>query len=132
MNRKNLVLMLAALLGILFLASTCGVALAGYPVFYVKIDNKTNNAIKIKYNFSTRAGKNANESKKYTFPPHTTTKFSGPRGNGQMNVWMHTGGEGGIMKKYSLKGEDNPQAPNALFNINYNKDGHLRIFDPKK
>ncbi len=132
MNRKNRGLTLAALLGIFLFALTCGAALAEYPVFYVKIDNKTDNAVKIKYNFATRAGKNANESKIYTIPAHTTTRFSGPRGNGRMNVWMHTGGEGGILKKYTIDGEDNPQVPNALYNISYNKDGHLRIYDPKK
>jgi hypothetical protein len=36
------------------------------------------------------------------------------------------------MKKYSIDGEDNPRVPNALYNISYNKDGHLRIYDPHK
>jgi len=38
MNRKNLVVVMGVLLGILLLTLTCGVALAD-PVFYVKIDN---------------------------------------------------------------------------------------------
>ena len=54
MNRKNRGLTLAALLGIFIFALTCGAALAEYPVFYVKIDNQTDNAVKIKWNTSTR------------------------------------------------------------------------------
>ena len=132
MNRKNLVMAMAALLGVLLLASTCGVALAATPVFYAKIDNRTDNTVKIKYNFTTRAGKNANESKIFTINPHDTARFWGPPGNGQINVWLHTGGEAGIVKHYSLKAEDNPQAPNAHYYIKHNNEGHLRLYDPKK
>jgi len=132
MNRKNRGLTLAVLLGIFLFALTCGAALAEYPVFYAKIDNKANDAIKIKYNFTTRAGKNGNESKTTTIAPHVTHRFWGPPGNGQINVWLHTGGEAGIMKHYSLNAEDNPQAPNALYYIKYNNEGHLRLYDPKK
>lgn len=132
MNRNNRRLTLAAFFGIFLFALTGGVALAENPIFYVKLDNKTDNAIKIEWNFSTRAGKNATESKKFTIPPHTTQRFSGPNGNGKMNVWMHTGGEGGIKKHYDLIAEDNPQAPNAIYFIRYNNDGHLRISKPNE
>lgn len=128
MNRKEIRLTLAVLLGLLLFTLTCGAALAEYPVFYVKIDNKTDIAVKIKYNWSTRAGQDATESKMYTIPPHTTSRFSGPRGNGQMNVWMHTGGEGGVIKNYKLNGDDDSTAPNALYNIKGNNEGHLRIY----
>lgn len=128
MNRKNRGLTLTALLGILLFTLTCGAALAESPVFYVKIDNKTDITVKIKYNWSTRAGENATESKMYTISAHTTSRFSGPRGNGQMNVSMHTGGEGGIIKNYKLNGDDDSTAPNGLYNIKGNNEGHLRIY----
>ncbi|MGO9174820.1 MAG: hypothetical protein ACLQED_01555 [Desulfobaccales bacterium] len=127
MNRKHLVLTMAALVGILLLALTCGVALAD-PVFYVKIDNKTDIDVKIKYNWSTPSGEYGNEAKMYTIPAHTTSRFTGPRGNEQMNVWMHTGGEGGIIKNYKLKGDLDSQAPDALYNITGNNEGHLRMY----
>ena len=65
MNRKKLGLAMAALLGILLLALTCGAALAEYPVFYVKIDNQTNIPVHVHYYWTTRAGGNPS-GPKYT------------------------------------------------------------------
>ena len=132
MNRKNRVWTLAALLGLLAFVLTFGVSLAAYPAFYVKIENKTTNAVKIKWKFTTRAGKDLNpsEAKITTIAPHTTQRFSGSPGEGQMHVWINTGSEGGVIKKYSFNGDMNPQALNAHFYIQYNKDGYLRIFKP--
>jgi len=45
-----------------------------------------------------------------------------------MNVWIHTGGEGGIIKNYKLKGDLDSQASDALYNIKGNNEGHLRIY----
>jgi hypothetical protein len=127
MNRKNLVLTMAVLLGILLFSLTCGVALAD-PVFYVKIDNKTDIPVKIKFNWSGMDGETPTDAKMYTIPAHTTTKFTSPRGNPRMNVWMHTGGEGGIVKNYRLKGDTDSQALDAQFSIKGNNEGQLRIY----
>jgi len=132
MDLKNRGLTMAGLLGIFLFALTCGAALAEYPVFYAKIENKTDNAVKIKYNFTTRAGKNGNEPKITTIAPRLNHNFWGPRGNGQINVWLHTGGEEGIIKHYSLKADENPKAPNAQYYIKFNDEGYLRLYDPKK
>jgi predicted secreted protein len=132
MNRKNLGLAMAALVGIFLFALTCGGALASSPYFYVKIDNKTNSTVKIKWKFTTRAGKDLNnaEAKVTAVPPHTTKKFWGSPGEGKMMVWIQTGGKTGMVKNYSLLGDTNPQALNAYYYIQYNKEGHLRIFKP--
>ncbi len=125
MNRSNLVLTLAVLLGILFLASTCGVALAN-PVFYVKITNKTPNPAHVHYYWSTRAGGNATPSKVTVIQPGYSTTFHGPAGNGRMLAWTQTTGES--PKKVQIDGYVNADDPDAQYVIKYNQEGKLRIY----
>ena len=80
MNRKNRGLMLAVLLGILLFALTCGAALAEPPTFYVKMENTTNYAIKLKWHFSTRAGENASSDSDNHHPPPFNSEISGKAG----------------------------------------------------
>jgi hypothetical protein len=128
MNRKNLMVTLAALLGILFLASTCGVALAGYPVFYVKIDNKTNIPVHVHYHWTTRAGANPTPERVAVIQPGYTTTFHGNPGQGRMEYWTQTRGEGPVRRH--MDGDADPQAWNAHLYIKYNQAGKLRVYKP--
>lgn len=128
MNRKKLGLAMAALLGILLLALTCGAALAEYPVFYVKIDNQTNIPVHVHYYWTTRAGGNASGPQVHVIPPHVTTTFHGAPGQGRMQYWTVTAGEGPV-KQY-IDGDADSRALNANLYIKYNPAGNLRIYKP--
>jgi len=128
MHRKKLGLAMAALLGILLLALTCGSALAA-PVFYVRIDNQTDNPVHVHYYWTTRAGANPTDPKVHVIPPHGTTKFNGNPGLGRMQVWTQTTGEG-IYKVY-IDGDMDPQGWNAHLYIKYNQAGKLRLYKPE-
>ena len=67
MNRKKQVWTLAALLGVLLFALTCGSALAA-PVFYARIDNQTNIPVHVHYYWTTRAGANATDRQSTRHP----------------------------------------------------------------
>lgn len=129
MNRKKQAWTLAALLGLLLLAITCGSALAA-PVFYVRIDNQTDNPVHVHYYWTTRAGANATEPKAHVIPPHGTTMFNGNPGLGRMTVWTQTKGEDGPCKRY-IDGDTDPQGWNAHLYIKYNEAGFLRIYKPE-
>jgi hypothetical protein len=126
MNRKNLVLTLAALLNILFLASTCGVAWAS-PVFYAKIDNRTNYPVKVKWYFSTRDDSRVAPDRVITIAPHTTQRFSGPAGYGKFHYKFHTGGQGSPIKGYYLNAVTDPRALGCLIYINYTGQGFTAV-----
>ena len=128
MNRKNLVIVMAALLGLLFLAATCGVALAA-PVFYVRIENQTDNPVHVHYYWTTRAGAYPTDPKVHVIPPHGTTMFNGNPGLGRMTVWTQTEGEAPC--KRFIDGDTDPQAWNAHLYIKYNQEGFLRIYKPE-
>lgn len=123
MNRKNLMLTLAALLGALFLALTCGAALAGSPTFYAKIDNRTDYPVKIKWHFSTRNDANSAQDQVTTVAPHTTQRFSGPAGYGRLHYKFHTGGQGSPIQGYHIDAVTDPSAAGAFIDIKYTGQG---------
>jgi hypothetical protein len=127
MNRKNRGLTLAALLGIFLFALTCGAALAGSPVFYVKMDNRTDAPVKIKWHFSQRDGEKSAQDQITTIPPHKTTRFVGPAGYGRMHYQFHTGGEGSNIEKKWIDADADPQALKAICFIKYNEQGVLSV-----
>ncbi len=124
-NRKRLVVAVAVLLGAVFLALTCGAALAS-AVFYVKISNKTPNPAHVHYYWSTKAGENVTPAKVVLIEPGHTTTFHGPAGDGQMHAWTQTTGEG--PKKVHINGYISADDPDALYVIKYNQEGKLRIY----
>jgi hypothetical protein len=123
MNRKNFVLAMAALLGIFLLASTCGVALAASPKFYVKVDNRTDYPIKIKWHFSTRDGSQSAQDQIATIASHTTQRFSGPPGYGRFHYKYHTGGQGSPIQGYHVDAVTDPSAAGAIVDIKYTGQG---------
>jgi hypothetical protein len=127
LNYKNRSLTLTALLGIFLFTLTCGAALAGYPVFYVKMENTTNYPIKIKWHFSTKAGENAGEDQVTTIAPHTTTKFHGAPGSGRMHYKFHTGGQGSDIKELWVDGDTDPKATKANCVIRYDKNKKVGV-----
>ena len=126
MNRKKIGSAMAALLSIFFLASACEVALAESPVFYVKISNQTSNPTHVNYYWTTRAGGNVSPTQVTAIQPGYTTTFHGPAGNGRMQVWTQTKGEG--PKKIHIDGYINADDPDARYVIKYNQEGKLRIY----
>jgi hypothetical protein len=46
-----------------------------------------------------------------------------------MDVKIHTGGDGGIVKTYSFNGTTDSCKSSSTFHIRYNDRGFLRIYD---
>ncbi|MGO9174821.1 MAG: hypothetical protein ACLQED_01560 [Desulfobaccales bacterium] len=128
MNRKEIRLTLAVLLGLLFFTLTCGVALAQYPVFYVKIDNQTDIPVHVHYYWTTRAGADPTPEKVVVIQPGYTTTFHGNPGQGRMEYWTQTTGEGPV--RQNMDGDMDPQAWNAHLFIKYNQARKLRVYKP--
>lgn len=126
MNGKKRVWPLAAILGALLFVFTTGSALAN-PVFYAKIDNKTDHPVRIKWYFSYRNGGKSTDVHVTSIAPHTTERFHGPQGYGRMVYSYDTGGK--VMKQY-IDADTDPRALNAFCFIKYNSHGYLRIVRP--
>ncbi len=120
---------MAALLGLFLFTLTCGVALAA-PVFYAKIENKTNSPVKIWWHFCTRAGANPNPDSISVIQPGHTMRYNGKPGQGRMVYKWFTGGEGGKWMTQHVDGVTDPMAVGAYIYIKLNQEGFLRIYKP--
>lgn len=114
MNRKNLAM--AALLGILFFAGACEVAWAN-PVFYARIDNRTEFPVKVTWHFSTRDGQSVGKDRVMTIPPHDWRKFWGPKGYGRFHYKFHTTHQGSSIKNLYVDAVTDPNASGARIDI---------------
>jgi hypothetical protein len=102
---------------------------ADYPVFYVCLVNKTNNAINYSTQWCTRSGQNCSGYRKWTLEPGMYRTHWGAPGNGRMDVKIHTGGEGGIYLDYSFNGTTDGCKTSSTYYIRYNDRGFLRIYE---
>lgn len=127
MKGKKQTWAMSALLGALIFIFTTGTAMA-YPVFYVKLDNRTNQAIRIQWHFHTRNGATDDQDRFSTIYPNHTLRVHGPRGMGALTFRYNWGG--GQLKSYTLTGDANPDAPAAYFYFKWDNYGHLRCYKP--
>jgi hypothetical protein len=127
MDRKKRSWALPALFGALFFLFSTGAALA-YPIFYVKIDNRTDRPVRVQWYFHSRNGASQDNEHFTTIQPHHTQRFWGPHGMGKMSFRYKAGG--GNISSHDVDGDTNPGAPNAFFYLRYDGNGNLRIFRP--
>lgn len=130
MRKKPLFKMIVlSFTAIVLIALTAFPLLAEYPVFYVCLVNNTNNNLNYTTEWCTRAGYDCTGSRKWSIAPGTYRTHWGSPGNGRMDVKIHTGGEGGLVKTYSFNGTADSCKSNSTFHIRYNDRGFLRIYD---
>jgi hypothetical protein len=128
MDHKSRGSILAALLGTVLFALTCGTAFAEYPVFYAKIENQTSVPVHVHWYWTTKSSSNPSNVTVSVIQPGNTTTFHGKPGQGRMHYWTQTKGESPV-KQY-IDGDTNPKAWNANLYIKYDNQGHLRIYKP--
>lgn len=112
----------------LVIVSTCLAAWAQYPRFYVCMTNSTNETIRYKVEWCTRAGDNCTGYRMWSIAPGETLRHWGPNGNGRMDVNLHTGGSGGIYMDYTFNGTTDGCNSSSSHTIQYNSRGYLRIY----
>jgi hypothetical protein len=127
MKTKKL-LLFVLLFSAILMAFTSLSAVAQYPRFYVCLTNNTNNTIHYAVQWCTRAGYDCTGYRNYSIAPGTTLRHWGPRGNGRMDVTMHSGGSGGVYRHYNLYGTTGGCRSSSRYDIRYNYRGFLRIY----
>ena len=105
-------------------------ATAQYPKFYACIMNETPVTIYYSTLWCTRAGAYATGYKSYVIPRHEIMIHWGPEGFGRMDIKIHTGGEYGIWKEYTIYGTPGACDRTSTGVMRYNDRGFLRLYLP--
>jgi hypothetical protein len=124
-SRRRILLTMIAI-GLLTVFTNVSVD-AQYPHFFVCIDNQTSMTVRYSTEWCTRAGYNCTGYRLWNIAPGHRLIHEGPRGDGRMDVTIHSGGSGGTWLNYTFYGSEGGCDASSSYAIVINERGYIRI-----